>query len=668
MAMNLASRANASAGLGGVPMLIGDGSVMPAGQVERKDVMGMGFVGGAHPSAMARGIGSFEPGVQTSIPNSPLMGQITLIAPPMEVASAEAERAGTAVSFDVKTLAKGAGALDATSLTMLKSAMPQGLQAIYPALPQSQLGPHAVNMKLAPSLLGQILNEGYGGRAAQMTPHFADAASKVSLSSPVAMPMEASIVPVTSRPVGDQAGLLGAAGGTEKGLGQIGAGGASRGGALDFLGMPVRLAPSLAGSPEMSAAAEARKAMPPGAAAVMRPNEFAPLRSKLFPAFGSVKAEPDQKAWEKAAPSYGMRSARPENLLSPEARLKPPAGGASVPQMHTVSPTATAKALAGAAAVSSIADAAMPSGLHALSSSAMAGGALGAFAGGGLAAMGQAGPLGMISGLRGSRGGVPAVPSLGSVMSLARPNSLMAAGFAGRFAGGMAAPAMSFGSPTQPGMSPSVMSQRVASRWSPAAPMGKGLGLPSLSSTVPATPHSPGIPSVKTHTKSSNGPASPQMPRMRPGIPATPSMTQSLSSSAPAMTDSPIPTTAGAHPGISNLAAPAPATLPKIGGESASVRERPKSSILAHQAPAMPIAASVAAAKPTASSTFVQRAQMNEGIATAPNSSIQEPEHSSSRTTKDPGQSAHEINMLANEVWTLLRRKLTFEAERMGRR
>lgn len=650
----------------GVPIMVGDNSLMPSGSLARRDVMGMSVVAATGVPMATRGFASEEPPVATTIPNNPLMGQITLIAPPMRVASAESERAGSGVSFDIKQLAQGSSTVDASSLAMLKAAMPGGVQAIYPALPQGQLGEQAVNVKLAPSLLQQILTQGYGGEAAAMAPSFAAAASTVSIGSPVARPLEASIVPITSRPAADQPGILGGAKESERGLTQIGAAGASRGGALDFLGMPVRLAPSLAGNPEISQEAAARKVLAPGAAAVMRPNEFAPLKSKLFPSFGSVQAEPDKKAWEKAAPSFGMKSGRPESMLSPAARLKLPQGGAAVPQMHTVSQTPAAMALASAASVAETAHHAMPSGLHAISSNT---GFAGAAASAGLAGAARAfGPAGVGAGIGGGLASSRvAVPSFGSALSMTRPMPIGAAGALPAVQLPSASTGISSGlsAPAAPGMMAAALGQRVASRWSPSQPEGAGPSFGSMPGASSAG--APAMPSMKANDKTTRNLTS-QIPKVRAGNPASPSMTSSLSSAAPSMARPGMPTTAGSHPGLSKLAAPE-LSMPTAGPSGPSISMPPsRGSALAHSAPAMRIAASVHAPVPPASNSFIQRSGMDHGQVTADNSAVQETENSSARSTKDPGAVAHEINMLATEVMAILKRKMRFEAERLGRR
>ncbi len=305
------------------------------------DVMGMR--GGTLPGQAATGAKNtlLQQGGAAGLPGQgaprsaslrPEMGQITLIAPPMNVASSQAERGGVATAFDWNTLAMGAGPLDEAGWTRLKSTLPPDAQLIYPALPPGSAG---VNLPLAPGLLQSLLAQGYAPGTADMA---AEASRKgaqggAARSSSPALP--GRIVPVGTPP-GAQAGLLETPGSNSAAgsLAEAGHGQAKRGGALDFLGMPVRLAPSLGGKPELAAEVAARHGgAESGSPVVVRPELFAPLRDRLFPQYQSVAAEMDRGAWNKAAPAYGLRDSDPATLLSPDARVARPTATSSLPQM-----------------------------------------------------------------------------------------------------------------------------------------------------------------------------------------------------------------------------------------------------------------------------------------------------------------------------------------------
>ena len=91
--------------------------------------------------------------------------------------------------------------------------------------------------------------------------------------------------------------------------------------------MPVRLAPSLGGKPELADEVAVRGGAT-GSPQTVRPNDFTGLRNTLFPSFHSIHAEPDKHAWEQAAPHFGLRDGKATTLLAPDAR---------VPLSHSVS-------------------------------------------------------------------------------------------------------------------------------------------------------------------------------------------------------------------------------------------------------------------------------------------------------------------------------------------
>jgi hypothetical protein len=256
---------------------------------------------------------------------TPEMGQITLVAPPLQVASAQAERSGVAASVDWKTLAGGAGPLDEGSLARLKPALPNNAALLYPALTPGRLGTGAVNLPLSAPLVQSLLQKSYGQAAPGLATRAADLGRAASGGAPAAMPLPAQIVP-GKRPIGSSAGMLGHVDEEKGGAGALteaGQGQAKRGGVLDFLGLPVRLAPSLGGGAELARETAVRSAGsgPVRSQHTLRPEQFAPLRNRLFPAFHSMAVEPDKAAWRQAAPSFGLRDGKPTTILAPDARV-----------------------------------------------------------------------------------------------------------------------------------------------------------------------------------------------------------------------------------------------------------------------------------------------------------------------------------------------------------
>jgi len=673
------------AALGAVPALAGEVAarsltgaspagpltVMPPGTLPRRNVMGS--VSGAEYQPMLKGLGS-EKAVQTPIPADPLLGQITLVSPPVQVASQASEQAGSAVAFGVKHLAKGTGALDASGLAMLKNALPPGAQAIYPALPQGQLGPQAVNLPLAPSLLNQILT-GYGPQAAAMTGTLASAASSAASAHAAGAggAMPAKIVPTAQRPTDASSGpLAGHASSGPGSLAHAGAAGASTGGALGFLGMPVRLAPSLSGDANVKQAAEARKVLPAGAAAIVRPNEFTALRNKVFTGMNTVHAEPDKTAWRQAAPSFGLRDAEPHTILSPDARVKPPHPSAPIPQMAGGGGSALSKALSAATVIAPAASAALGHTAHPLggpllqrAGEAQAAAGLGAMPSFQFKTATPAGP---------SSPGLGNVrftsPTIGGQRTPGRPFVQGATSSLPRSSG------MTIGSR---GAAAATSSTRIASRFTPEHP--------SIGGGPTATVHeSPGS-VAGDHTQTSHeslghpegqhtpvvmapmgGLRSLAIPAVKPSSPpAMPSMT-GFSSSAPSMARPAAPTTAGGGAFSGSLSTPSSFSSSAPATRSSSSYSSSSSGIASH-APGMPIATSVPARPSQAQSQVtVQRAQSGAVHANRTEHSAQSSEETTNPQAQDPGAAAHEINLLANEVWGILKRKVLHEAERTGKR
>ena len=213
---------------------------------------------------------------------------MTLVAPPLQIASAQAERAGTAASVDWKTLAGGIGPLDEGGMSRLKGALPAEASVLYPALPPGSLGKGAVNLPLSAPLVQSLLRKGYGQVGAGRRHPRGGHGAGVSGGKPPAAPLQASLVPTDKRPTGSAPGLLGHPDEAKGGAGALveaGRGQSARGGVLDFLGLPVRLAPSLGGGSGLARETAARNAGlgPVRPQQTLRPESFAPLRNRVFP-------------------------------------------------------------------------------------------------------------------------------------------------------------------------------------------------------------------------------------------------------------------------------------------------------------------------------------------------------------------------------------------------
>ena len=304
-----------AASLTPVPLFRGESGPIPPGRTA--------LTGAAHLEATSAQADPFAV--------TPEMGQLTLISPPLQIASAQAERGGITTAVDWRTLAGGTGPLDEGGMARLKQALPAQASVLYPALPPGSLGQGAVNLPLSLPLIQSLLHKGYGDRATlgngarEMAIQAADRAASVGGGKPPATPLQARLVP-GPRPAGVAPGIFGSPAETAGGAGALaetGKGQAARGGVLDFLGLPVRLAPSLSGRSDLAHETALRGLAqgPVRPQRILRPDQFTPLRNRLFPAFNSMTVEPDRAAWRKAAPSFGLRDARPTTLLSPDARV-----------------------------------------------------------------------------------------------------------------------------------------------------------------------------------------------------------------------------------------------------------------------------------------------------------------------------------------------------------
>lgn len=257
------------------------------------------------------------------------LGQVSLVAPDLRLASPATAAAGTAVAMPWEALAKGAGALDEATLARMGSVLPAGARLVYPALPPNTAG--AANLALSPTLVSKLTGA-YGSSPILGKAEADQAARAGKTASPGgggAVRVKAEIVPTGLPAATGTGGLLGPQANTILETGN----GPKRGGSLDFLGVPVSLAPSLAHDPgvrrEQSLARAVAGASGGKAAS---PEAFRLLRQKLLPSISSVTAEPDLPAWSRRANDMGLRESNPAALLSPDARA-PRTDGASQPQI-----------------------------------------------------------------------------------------------------------------------------------------------------------------------------------------------------------------------------------------------------------------------------------------------------------------------------------------------
>lgn len=624
-------------------------------------------------------------------PLSPFMGQVTVAAPSMRVASPAMHARGASVAFDWQKLAGGIGEVDAGGWAQLKSTLPPGSQILYPALPPGSLGPNSANLRLSQPLLENLLQAGYGTGAVPLAGPAVAMAAGHAMTSPISVSLQGSIVP-EMRPAGATPGILADDASASKpggALAHAGLAQAQRGTVLDFLGMPVRLAPSLSGRPDLADELAVRSAMPEGAAAVMKPQEFASMRTRLFPKFQSVETETDKSAWRKAGPDFGLRSDRPSTLLSPDSRVKVPSSTAPLPQIEggrgAVSdtlrslkdlgkpasglemPSETSAASIGGPVsdIGSNEDIKFPATSSAQTTPPMPLAPRPSGAPAGAATYGPT-PAAAGSGSPTTVGGAPPVVP-GSSPAVPSDTQSQAAKQGGQtpfplstpFLGSLPATAGPIPSPT-PGFFPSLtvpppLAGQVATRaaWSPApAPM---FSLPASPTPTPASK-----PGTLAHPAVSGAPAIPtRLPARRTARP------QSSGGMFPAV-QSPISETPStpAFPSMGGSSSPS-MDLPAIGGaptgptlgRASTIRSAPDRLL-----PSLP-ELNKRAGPPLA----IQRADSSTASTANPNQGAQQSARSVAASSSEGGNEAAEVGLLANEVWSLIRRRILDELDRGGR-
>lgn len=430
---------------------------------------------------------------------------------------------------------------------------------------------------------------------------------------------------------------------------------------------------------------------------VVRPEQFAPLKNTMFSAFQSVSAEPDKQAWQKAAPAYGLRDAEPHTLLSPDSRVKMPSAGAPLPQTEGSSDAVgrsiglashASRAMEDARAAQPMENVASSAGSLSLASPLIHAPMLGEHSMGSegigaASAMASFTPTSRSFGFSGGGGSAPARISTGSP----------APGLAGSVSVGSAAPAVSgiSAGPLTPTAHAAAFHSAPVTPTSPSPAPGH---LPLMRSVRPAftptsTPALPGrtdaagssLPLVGGSRLSASAARSSAAPA-RSSVSATPAMMGSAMPSAIV-----VPTSSPAYgPTSINSPMQLPTTgRPPMSGRS-SPTTTPAPAAARIGAPSMPMTQSSSSA-PASLSTHVEIHQelplrmpprpqspasglmlqaSNETMATP--SGQEESQSHDSANSSERGNAAGDVNLLASEVWTLLKRRIATDAERHGLR
>ena len=260
----------------------------------------------------------------------PLYAQITLVAPPIQVSLNVGQGAAAALTFDWKDMAKGADEVDFPTLATLAKTLPQGTQVLYPAIDPRKLRGGAVNLRLEPRVAQGLVAKGYG------TPERINARQSARMAAdyyggtpPVGL-LPGTLTPLARpgrRGVGmspdelPQGNTVGPAEDPSRRMRFI-----------DYLGLPIYLSPQFNTSPDLEQETRARvttEFMP--RAPLMSPQSFANLRRNLLGGFYGVEARPELGVWRQASPDYERAGSSISGLLSNRLRMGGMGDGVSSP-------------------------------------------------------------------------------------------------------------------------------------------------------------------------------------------------------------------------------------------------------------------------------------------------------------------------------------------------
>lgn len=552
-----------------------------------------------------------------------LFGQITLVAPPLQVSSDVGQGGTVGLSFDWKDMAKGAGPVDYQTLQTVAKSLPEGSRVLYPAIHPRQLSGGAVNLKLEPRFAESLASQGYGPQGRIDGRKSAQMAVDYEGGSPPVRLLPATLTPlIPLNPLNRQrrarAGFAGDV------LPQENFNVASeepqrRMRFMDFFGLPIYLSPHLNTNPDLDQQVKASIStdfMP--RAPLITPTTFSGIRSGMLGGFYGVEAKPDMGPWRGATPDYARAGSLLAGLLSTRYPLSAGGGaGGSVP---------------------------------------LVGG----------------GPMKPSGSPMSSKFVPPALsrPSVSGLSGGSRSKSPVS-----NFAPG---PVPSLGSPHSIGASPT-SSPSVPTLTN--APIGFRPSIPSPAMTSPEAAGSGG-----QSATAPKGPSAAPMMRVNPSItiaaekPTTspPSMPVAQSMPSPTAPDSSMPETATpAMPTPSTMKPqtqfPRPVEQPKKRTTPSTVFP-PKPSSAEASVPSgsslKPPQMLIAPPKPVSGPRSDNDALAVQTSTSSPDSTSSDAGGTRSMETAQKQESSlpgSEVNLLANEVWILLKRKLAFEAQRAGR-
>ncbi|MCC7229670.1 MAG: hypothetical protein IT203_04700 [Fimbriimonadaceae bacterium] len=556
-----------------------------------------------------------EDGVAAEKVADPLYGQLTLIAPPMSVV---APGSASALKLDWRDMAKGSQQLDFESLATLATTLPPGSKAMYPAMDPRQLTRGAVNLRLTPNLISGLAQMGFGA-GKMVDPHRSvKMVNDYYGGTPPVRRLPAALTPV-SRP-GRRRGSQNPDLLPQGGIGQPADEPGRRMRFIDYLGLPIYLSETFSTTPDLEQEIHSRistEFMP--RAPLLSPLAFFNLRNRMLPGFHGIDAKPELGSWRRSSPDYERAGSALASMLNKGIRSGTMGDGMT----HAAAPIARTAAPKIPILPGPVKNNLAMSALPMLAGSALA----------------SPSPIGGV----GQSATAPRPPSVGSAPQGAGsiPRFIRPSGRAAPISGTM--PAISMGATeadTPPksqgatGMQPAHLSSPTTIRphitIAPEKPAGKPLG-----AVAPKQESKTSQPIA--HPVVVEGPKAP--PKTAPPMPLTP---------RPAQTPAPKPQ--------SQEAAPQPKLAEMPADRTTSSGLKPPQMLVA---PHKPIPGPSIGTDPLA----VQTGETPRGGASTDGGSSKAAEAAEKKDTGLPGS---EINLLANEVWSLLKRRIAFEAQRAG--
>lgn len=633
-------------------------------------------------------------------PATARMGFATLFSAEPTFAPQNEGETGSAIEMPLESLAPQGQPLTESGMQALVAALPPGASFLYPSLSPGSLGKGAVNVPLAAELAERLIQASSPGVHSSSTAERAARLAKAEApGGGRSAPLAARLIP-TVRPSKPMS--AGAAEG--EGLDALGSGMGQRPRSLSFLGAPVRLAPSLSGRSELQDEVRAKTGSQLSSQPKpSKPSTFNNLRTQVLGGMPSVDIEPDQQAWAKARPSMGLASSSPLEVLSGDA-WNPALADVKTGRRDSSAPIELPSVKMGDGSVRPIGQTASRPimSLQVPSASKGATPSIGALGGQ------PSSPTAPTTSLFGSEQGgarfgaeshdfqplyeTRAAKATESPVSLPSPTILK----------------LEKGQAASQGFSEQKASHFGPSRLRPDAEGKAGMGfLPSLASTPfplqagrPMPPE--GLPARQTAPSPSPGSAMPLAPsgvnrvaeerpfpslvETSPGLVQTPTMNLQL------------PKSAAAHeggqqtsPGTLNLSLPmktAPPSekpaLPDVGsarsqppatsisaasepfGHPASASGRETSAPLPGPAP-LPLPKKSSSKLSSQTSQLSGQFSLSGGTAAISSKGSSQERSIETKGSSTTGIDSHEVNAMAMEVYSILRRRLSFEAQRMGR-